>query len=207
MNTAAWPLANPANPTNPAELRAHALAELRRYVDHFPAEASNLQAIADQLADTSADPFSRANMQGHITTSGLVYDAAADKVLLIHHRTLNRWLQPGGHHEGLDRLDVSAAREVEEETGVNVNVRVHQAPRFDAPLIDIDSHAIPANPAKGEGAHVHHDFLYLFRGDATAPLSPQWEEVRGVRWVTCDALLTLASARFERLVSKLQLAL
>jgi 8-oxo-dGTP pyrophosphatase MutT (NUDIX family) len=134
-----------------------------------------------------------------------VYDGAADKVLLIHHRTLNRWLQPGGHHEGLDRLDASAAREVWEETGVNV--RSPNAQSLDAPLIDIDSHAIPANPAKGEGAHVHHDFLYLFRGDATAPLSPQWEEVQGVRWVAREALLALPSARFERLVSKLRLAL
>jgi hypothetical protein len=77
---------------------------------------------------------------------------------------------------------------------------------LDAPLIDIDSHAIPANPAKGEGAHVHHDFLYLFRGDASAPLSPQWEEVREVRWVAREALLSLPSARFGRLVSKLQFA-
>jgi 8-oxo-dGTP pyrophosphatase MutT (NUDIX family) len=189
----------------PAELRTHAQAEMQKYIVSFPAEATGLQAIADQLADTSADPFSRANMQGHITTSGLVYDRAADKVLLIHHRTLNRWLQPGGHHEGLDRLDLSAAREVLEETGVNV--RSPNAPSLDPPLIDIDSHAIPANPAKDEGAHVHHDFLYLFRGDATAPLSPQWEEVQGIRWVAREALLELPSARFARLVSKLQLAL
>jgi 8-oxo-dGTP pyrophosphatase MutT (NUDIX family) len=190
---------------NPADLRAHALAELQKYLAHFPAESAGLKAIAELLADTFADPFSRANMQGHITTSGLVYDAAVDQVLLIHHRTLNRWLQPGGHHEGLDRLDVSAAREVEEETGVNV--RLPQASSLNAPLIDIDSHAIPANPAKGEGAHVHHDFLYLFSGDAEAPLSPQWEEVRGVRWVAREALLSLPSARFERLASKLRLAL
>jgi 8-oxo-dGTP pyrophosphatase MutT (NUDIX family) len=190
---------------SPAELRAHARAELHNYMAGFPAEAAGLKAIADLLGETSADPFSRANMQGHITTSGLVYDRNADKVLLIHHRTLNRWLQPGGHHEGLDRLDGSAAREVEEETGVNV--RSPNAQSLDAPLIDIDSHAIPANPAKGEGAHVHHDFLYLFRGDASAPLSPQWEEVRGVRWVAREALLSLPSARFERLVSKLRLAL
>ncbi len=188
---------------NPAELRAHALAELQKYSAHFPAESAGLKAIAELLADTFADPFSRANMQGHITTSGLVYDAAVEKVLLIHHRTLNRWLQPGGHHEGLDRLDVSAAREVEEETGVNV--RLPQASSLNAPLIDIDSHATPANPAKGEGAHVHHDFLYLFRGDAAAPLNPQWEEVCGVRWVAREDLLSLPSARFGRLASKLRL--
>jgi 8-oxo-dGTP pyrophosphatase MutT (NUDIX family) len=188
-----------------AELRAHALDELRKYLEHFPAEAADLQAIANLLSDASADPFSRTHMQGHITTSGLVYDGAADKVLLIHHRTLNRWLQPGGHHEGLDRLDVSAAREVEEETGVPLRSPGARSP--DAPLIDIDSHAIPANPAKGEGAHVHHDFLYLFRGDATAPLSPQWEEVRGVRWVAREALMSMDSARFGRLVNKLQLVL
>jgi 8-oxo-dGTP pyrophosphatase MutT (NUDIX family) len=192
---------------SPAELRAHAASELHKYMAGFPAETAGLQAIAGQLGDAAADPFSRANMRGHITTSGLVYDRNADKVLLIHHRTLNRWLQPGGHHEGLDRLEVSAAREVEEETGVNVRLAQSATQNLDAPLIDIDSHSIPANPAKGEGAHVHHDFLYLFRGYASAPLSPQWEEVRGVRWVAREALLSLPSARFERLVSKLRLAL
>ncbi|MDZ7893283.1 MAG: NUDIX domain-containing protein [Rhodoferax sp.] len=197
----------PETLATPAELRAHAQVELHKYMVGFPAETAGLQAIARQLGDTSADPFSRANMQGHITTSGLVYDRAADKVLLIHHRTLNRWLQPGGHHEGLDRLDVSAAREVEEETGVNVRLAQSATQNLDAPLIDIDSHPIPANPAKGEGAHVHHDFLYLFKGDATAPLSPQWEEVRGVRWVEREALLELPGARFERLAGRLRLTL
>jgi len=197
----------PETLASPAELRAHARAELHKYMAGFPAEAAGLKAIADLLGDTSADPFSRANMQGHITTSGLVYDRNADKVLLIHHRTLNRWLQPGGHHEGLDRLDVSAAREVEEETGVKLRVAQSATQNLDAPLIDIDSHAIPANPAKGEGAHVHHDFLYLFRDDACAPLSPQWEEVREVRWVAREALLSLPSARFGRLVSKLRFAI
>ncbi|MDZ7922435.1 NUDIX domain-containing protein [Rhodoferax sp.] len=176
---------------SPAELRAHAQSELQKYFQHFPAEAIGLQAIAGQLADTSVDPFSRANMQGHITTSGVVYDATADKVLLIHHRTLNRWLQPGGHHEGLDRLDVSAAREVEEETGVSVRLS-----KAASAVIDTTATLIPDIDQPKARAR-------MSPGDASAALTPQWAEVRGVRWVAREALWALQSARFARLVGKL----
>ncbi len=188
-------------PTTPADLLNHARTQLANYLRSHPAEHAGLQAAIQQLADDTGDVFSRANMRGHITTSGLAYDAHADAVLMIHHKVLNRWLQPGGHHEGLDRLDVSAAREVAEETGI---AALSPWPQLsDAPL-DIDSHAIPANPDKGEGAHVHHDFIYVFAADATAAIQPQWAEVSGARWMPRTEFAALPEARFARLGAKLQ---
>jgi len=182
----------------PPDLLAHAQAQLDAYLQIFPAERAELQALLQQLEEGDADIFARANMRGHITTSGLVYDATAAKVLLIHHKVLDRWLQPGGHHEGDDPLPISAAREVAEETGVEV-----QPDGADVPF-DVETHAIPANPAKGEGDHCHHDFIYLFAADSARPLQPQWAEVKGVKWMDLEGFAALPVARFARMAAKLR---
>lgn len=184
----------------PADLLAQARDHLARYLRACPAESTGLQALAGQLAHDTGDVFSRANMRGHITTSGLVYDARADAVLMIHHKALGRWLQPGGHHEGLDRLEVSAAREVVEETGVS---DLSPWPAGPGLPFDIDTHRIPANPAKGEGEHVHHDFIYLFAADAAGEVRPQWAEVSGSQWMPRPDFAALPEARFARLGAKL----
>lgn len=187
----------------PPDLRAHAHAHLSRYLQAFPAEAAGLQALAEQLAGDPGDVFARHNLRGHITTSALVVDTTARAVLMIHHQVLDRWLQPGGHHEGSDTLAMSAAREVAEETGVTALAPWPTPDGVDLPL-DIDTHAIPANPAKAEGAHVHHDFIYLFHTVAPAALQPQWAEVKAVRWMPLAELAALPEARFARLAAKLE---
>ena len=185
-----------------SDLRAHALDQLNRYLEVHPQEREELGALMAQLLEDPADVFARANMRGHVTTSGIVYDARADKVLMIHHKVLDRWLQPGGHHEGQDRLEVSAAREIREETGVDC-VEPWPDPNGRSRPFDIETHAIRANPAKGEGDHWHHDFIYLFRADSTQALAPQWEEVKGVRWMPRADFAALPSARFARMSEKL----
>jgi 8-oxo-dGTP pyrophosphatase MutT (NUDIX family) len=189
--------------TTPPGLRAQALDELHRYLLAFPAERDVLRDLQAQLQDDSDAVFARSNMRGHITTSALVFDPQAVRVLLIHHQALDRWLQPGGHHEGQDRLDVSAAREACEETGVEALQRLRWQAGPDAPF-DIETHAIGANPAKGEGAHRHHDFIYLFAADSARPLRPQWAEVKGARWMDLGAFAALPSARFARMARRLE---
>ena len=78
------------------------------------------------------------------------------RVLLLHHRKLDRWLQPGGHAEpGEADGEEVALREAREETGIAA-LRLHpDAPR---PL-DVDVHAIPARGS--EPAHLHLDLRYV----------------------------------------------
>jgi 8-oxo-dGTP pyrophosphatase MutT (NUDIX family) len=185
-------------------LQHHAFEQLANYLIHFPEEAASLTSLSGQFAQSKGDIFSRANMQGHITTSAFVLNAAATHVLLIHHKVIGRWLQPGGHYEPAASLAASAAREVEEETGLRKFELHPWCVQTDAPF-DIDSHAIAANPKKDEGAHVHHDYIYLFRAVGDDALTPQLEEVNAVKWLDLDSLPTLGSKRFERMSKKLQI--
>jgi 8-oxo-dGTP pyrophosphatase MutT (NUDIX family) len=57
---------------------------------------------------------------GHFTASAFVLHPSGEALLLILHRKLGMWLQPGGHLESSDVDHLGAARrEVAEETGVS----------------------------------------------------------------------------------------
>ena len=124
-----------------------------------------------------------------MTASGLVFSAGLGEVLLIAHKTLGVYLQPGGHFDqaGETPLEV-ARREIREETGL---VEVTLFGSAEGLPFYINTHAIPANPRKGEPAHYHHDCCYLFRcargAEATAVVT---EEGADCKWVSVDDLLT-----------------
>jgi 8-oxo-dGTP pyrophosphatase MutT (NUDIX family) len=139
-------------------------------------------------------------MRGHITTSALVLDAGATHALLVHHRTFDAWLQPGGHYEPPGSLWASACREVAEETGLRA-LRAFAADDEREPL-DIDTHPIAAHSAKREAAHRHHDFAYLaIAGEAFHP-TPQVAEVHAARWVPLEEVLRYPNARLRRVARK-----
>lgn len=155
-------------------------ATLSRYLRVFPSETSRLQRLVADLAaseGSSAALSSRSVFPGHITGSGIVVQA--EQALLIRHPVIGRWLQPGGHLEGDELPDSAAAREAEEETGWRV-ATVVDAQGLPM-LLDIDIHAIPENPKKGEPAHWHYDFLYVF-----APLESVITPELPVKWVDID---------------------
>ena len=104
----------------------------------------------------SENPFSRTNLDGHVTASGLVVKDG--KALLIFHPYIKRWFQPGGHIDEGDSPIAAAIREVYEETGY-----VCELDSDSQEPIDIDIHEIPENPKKGEGTHLHIDLLYCLR--------------------------------------------
>src|ERR1043165_802932 len=62
------------------------------------------------------DCLERSNLAGHLTASAFVIDRERRHLLLIHHKALGRWLQPGGHADGDPDLRAVARREVSEET-------------------------------------------------------------------------------------------
>jgi 8-oxo-dGTP pyrophosphatase MutT (NUDIX family) len=119
-----------------------------------PVIAAHVRAVRDLVAAVP-DPCDRGEFRpGHLTASAFVLSADGASVLLVLHRRLGRWLQPGGHIDPVDPdPEAAARREVAEETGV-----VATGP---GRLVDVDVHRIPAG--KGEPPHRHFDLRFLYR--------------------------------------------
>jgi len=159
--------------------------QLRAHVPEDDEEDLDLRTIRVFVAQ-HASPFDRRIAQGHLTGSAVVLSAAGDRVLLLHHRKLERWLQPGGHGDpGETSGEAVALREAREETGL-AGLALHpSAPR---PL-DVDVHDIPAR--RDEAAHQHLDLRYLVVAPAGAELSRSVEETNDLRWFGWDELPAL----------------
>ena len=149
---------------------------------------------------TSGDPTDRDRFSpGHFTASGFVVSPEGSSLLLIHHRRLDRWLQPGGHIDPGDASPIAgAAREVTEETGVSVEP-------ISLDLLDLDIHSIP--PRVPEPAHEHFDLRFAFRALGEALIAA--DEVYDAVWVpwedfdaySVDVSVTRATAALRRLCS------
>jgi 8-oxo-dGTP pyrophosphatase MutT (NUDIX family) len=166
-----------ASPTDPIAALAEAL---RRHEPLDDEEDRDRERILD-FVRRHPDPFDRRIAEGHLTGSAIVVRASGERVLLLHHRKLDRWLQPGGHADpGETTGEAVALREACEETGLGGLVLHTAAPR----PFDVDVHEIPAR--QGEPAHEHLDLRYLVVAPPEATLSPQLEELHALRWVGWD---------------------
>jgi len=156
-------------------IEASALAALVSAA-HFDSdgEAMKSRELILMLLRESPHPFSRGQFTpGHITATGLVSSPDGGRLLLVHHRRLDRWLLPGGHVEHGDAaIRDTARREVVEETGA---VLAEDA----APLlVSLDVHGIPER--RSEPYHLHHDIVFQFH--ALAELLQVSAESRAVAW-------------------------
>ena len=129
---------------------------LDAYLARHPDERVTVWRFLDLLAQ-HPNCFHRDCWAGHITASAWIVDPGGQRVMLTHHRKLDRWLQPGGHSDGDPDSLAVALREAEEETGLAVQ------PVSDG-LFDIDIHPIPARGPEPEHAHFDVRFALVSRG-------------------------------------------
>lgn len=171
-------------------------------------EPDNLDAFAfmSECLVYGRDVFDRKRMLGHATCSAFVLTPDLQEVLLIHHNAYKSWMPPGGHNEEGEPLFECAAREVGEETGV---FDIRPVLVDGRPLVlDFDTHEIAHRPSKGEGAHVHNDFLFLAVAPERAELAHQASETGGAMWASlarAEKLFdgTEGAARNERVLRAL----
>jgi 8-oxo-dGTP pyrophosphatase MutT (NUDIX family) len=125
----------------------------------------------------------------------VVVAAGGEHVCLVHHKKLERWLQPGGHIEPGELVDAAARREAREETALAV------APHPAHPgLLDVDVHRIPARGSVP--AHDHLDVRYLLVSPGS-DASHDPRESLALGWFTWDQARGLASdAALVRLLGK-----
>jgi len=137
---------------------------------------------------THDDALYRTCSDGHLTGSALIVENSQERVLVMLHKKLNIWLQPGGHADGEGYLSNVAHREAEEETGIQNLMLV-------TPAIDCDVHRIPRFGDEKE--HFHFDITYLLLAPETAKIERNHEST-AMRWVTLAELEILTDE--ERLL-------
>lgn len=159
---------------------------LDAYEIRHPGEAEMIGRVR-RLMDQQSDCFERTCVPGHITASAWIVSAESRRVLLTHHRKLDRWLQLGGHTDGESDVLAAALREAEEESGM---VGFEPLPRgVDPVLLDVDVHRIPARGS--EPAHEHHDLRFLLEVSEQQAIERQVEESMAIRWFEAPAIAAL----------------
>jgi 8-oxo-dGTP pyrophosphatase MutT (NUDIX family) len=130
-----------------------------------------------------------AHIHEKIDFTAAIFVVHNGKVLLIHHRNLNKWLPLGGHIELDEDPETAALREAKEESGLDVELlgerppttepgtRALIAPRF------LDIHRISAT-------HQHIGMMYWAR-PKTGKLTLSASEHHDIRWCSAEELNTL----------------
>lgn len=154
-----------------------------------PTDEKERADLAQQRAFASSleAPFSRHQWPAHFTGSAVVVDPDGERVVLVLHAKLGRWLQPGGHADPSDAGDLllTALREVREETALDVSPH----PRAPRPL-DVDVHRIPARGSEPEHQHLDVRFLVVARDPAALAHDPH--EAHGAQWLPWNEALSRA---------------
>lgn len=160
-------------------------ANIARHIRFLAMTAPSMVSPGDKVMaflGSTDNPFDRSNLTGHITCSAFVVNQSFTRAILIKHKGLDRWLQPGGHMDPGEYPAEAAVREAREETGIS-EIQI-----WPPGLIDIDIHTIPENAGKEEPEHTHYDLRYLcITGEEV--LSPDLKETNGAEWVAMEDIL------------------
>ena len=148
------------------------------------------------LLDSTPACFQRDFFPAHFTGSALVVNADGSRVLLHHHRNLDRWLQFGGHCDGDEDILRVARREALEESGIPGLIVASARP------FDLDIHEIPARGSNP--AHFHYDIRFmLIAPESAVPVLS--EESHAVRWFAPGELPALPlDESLRRMIRKWQ---
>jgi 8-oxo-dGTP pyrophosphatase MutT (NUDIX family) len=162
----------------------------RRGVDER--ERSSIERFLEAF-DQLADPLSETADPVHVTGSGLVVGRRG--VILLKHKRLGIWLQPGGHIDPGETPWDAALRESGEETGLDVSFAGR--PDDGIPeLIHVDVHS-------GGRGHTHLDLRYLIDGGDADPAPPVGES-QDIDWFEWDAAIERADPGLEGILLSLR---
>ena len=161
----------------------HFLAALAAHVAMDHDEENHRRRMWQFVVSNRYNWWKRSTRDGHVTGSAWVLNHTATHALLLHHRKLNLWVQPGGHLDDSDASPAAGAmREAQEETGIPSLIFA------DTALFDVDIHDIPARVGERgtEPAHLHYDVRYFIMAtDARVTIS---EESLATKWIPLQTL-------------------
>lgn len=146
-------------------------------------------ATARAILRSHDGPFCSCRPDGHVTASAVVLSETMQRTLVVWHKRLKRWLQPGGHCEPSDQTVFEASRrECREETGLTELRPISPQP------IDWDLHWIPESDRSA--GHWHLDVRFGFIANQQERLA------EGCRWAAIDELAPMDLGSVARAVAE-----
>ena len=159
-------------------------------------ETNVLKDFMDLISSKKNFCFDRHCLPGHITGSCILVDKKFSKVVLTHHKKLNKWLQLGGHSDGDNIISRVAYREAVEESGISdidfcSPLSLDISSQTETLPLDFDIHLIPARESEAE--HYHFDVRFiLIANDSHLTIS---EESNDLRWFDFYEVKEITSER------------
>ncbi len=132
--------------------------------------------------------FDRSLTSAHVTGSSWVVNPSRSHALMLHHRKLGLWLQPGGHADGDTDIHHVAIKETSEESGI----AVEDIKLLSREIFDIDIHTIYAN--QYDPRHEHYDIRFLLEIDDSHAI-PGNDESHQIGWVALNNIPQLNNFR------------
>ncbi|MET0893090.1 MAG: NUDIX hydrolase [Pseudoxanthomonas sp.] len=171
--------------------------QLQDYLRRWPDESASVLQFEELLQDGNGhfvrDPFLRERIEGHFTSGAWLVSADGQRILMTHHRKLERWLQLGGHADGERDMAVVALKEAQEESGLpGLTVEGGE-------IFDLDRHWIPER--KDVPGHWHYDVRYVVRAGADENFVVS-EESLELAWRPISELANDADESMSRMARK-----
>ena len=139
----------------------------------------------------------------HLVSYCALVDSRFEQILLVHHRDAERWLPTGGHVDVDEHPADAAAREIQEELGIEANF--HEAVGAKPLMVTV------TRTVGRSTSHVDVSLWFVFAGSERVVLSPDDAEFSETRWWSFDEVRGDGRIEFDphlaRFVDKLRLAL
>lgn len=123
-------------------------------------------------------------MEKHFCVSCYVYDEERQKFLMVKHKKLGKWLQPGGHIEENEDPEEACKREVFEETKIKIELKGNRFIRNEDYIVPL---ALQKNEINNE--HIHMDFVYYATLKGSNEITNQPEENTDAGWFSLEEIL------------------
>jgi len=142
-------------------------------------QQDQLEKTINEIRIKGISLFDRVSHPYHFTASAWIVDKAKQNTLLIFHKKLQMWIQPGGHADGETDLSNVAYKEAVEETGIK-SLRLVSNEIFDFDITPIPAH-------KDTAAHSHLDARYVIEADINEQIMES-DETAGAKWFSIETI-------------------
>ncbi len=133
-------------------------------------------------------------MKQHTATAFLISREEPRRVLLLHHKTLNKWQPPGGHQHPDESPYQTVIRETIEETGIDITPFLTAPVQLDgrATMLPLPEYFLEEQiPAREDRpAHVHLDMVYVVEVPIQEAVLEK-DEAHEIGWFLVDEAMQL----------------